>query len=119
MGGGADSLPQGKSHSTPGVRPGHSEKALFYQWIREAMRKWRVAGGPWCGGLVTEIIDRRQPAVMQAARQAPRLQARAHRRAAEAEAHVLFGGDMRREDEEGEMGVRTQAPISHEHIPRL
>jgi hypothetical protein len=66
MGGGAAPWYASKSHSTPGVSPGHGKKTLFYQWIRESRWGWWDMGGPWRGGPVTEIIDRRQPAVMRA-----------------------------------------------------
>jgi len=58
-------------------------------WLLNGLEKRGGGGGrqgrPWRGGLVTKIVDRRQRAVMRAAWQAPRLQVRAHRCAAEAQ----------------------------------
>jgi hypothetical protein len=45
MGGGADTLSESKSHSTPGVRPGHGEKALSYPWFTRTRRGWWDATG--------------------------------------------------------------------------
>ena len=59
-------MPKSKSHSTPGVKPGHGENLCH---INELENR---GGGGWTredrGGEepVTEIIDRRQRAVMPA-----------------------------------------------------
>jgi hypothetical protein len=67
MGGGADTLSESKSHSPPGVRPGHGEKALSYPWFTRTRRgRWDAAGiDAW--GRVTKIVDRRQASVRAAA----------------------------------------------------
>jgi hypothetical protein len=45
MDGGADTLSESKSHSTPGVRPWHGEKALSYPWFTRTRRERRDAAG--------------------------------------------------------------------------
>ena len=65
-GGGVDTFSEGKSHATPGVALVHGEKPC----VLNGLEKRGGVGGPgWrvrCERPVTEIIDRRQPAVMRA-----------------------------------------------------
>src|SRR5919106_48844 len=57
MGGGADTWTESKSHSAPGLRPGHGEKPLSYPWVREARRGWQDTRRPWRGGVGDEQLS--------------------------------------------------------------
>ena len=43
---GADTLPESKAHSTPGVAQGYGSDTLFHQWITYMRRGWRDAVRP-------------------------------------------------------------------------
>jgi hypothetical protein len=63
MGGGAHPLPESKSHSIPGVRPGMVKRLCVINGLENRGGGSGTRGDRGAGAPVTEIIDRRQRAV--------------------------------------------------------